>query len=80
MENSQQSPQPTFTPAEVTGKVKEEFDRMYLLMAGVIMVLFVGFIALLITVWGLVITSNSERVESFEQLKTEINELNQNGR
>lgn len=58
-----------------TGDVKESIDRIYFIMAGIVVVMVVGFITLLITVLGLVIASNDERATKFQELNDKVNIL-----
>lgn len=56
-----------------TGTVKESIDRIYFIMAGIVVVLVIGFITLLVMVVSMILTSSNERTSTFQGLSDKIN-------
>lgn len=59
-----------------TGEVKESIDRLYLLMAGVIIVLLVGFATGFIAIGSWMTTSNAERQATYQSLRDQVKASN----
>ncbi len=57
-------------------RVGEATRRMDLLLTGVIVVLFLGFITLLVTVAGLVLDANRFKAETYQNLVNQVNASN----
>lgn len=67
---------PILTPTNVSFNVEDAINKINLLMAGVIIVMFVGFITLLLTVYGMVITAQNGSNNASQSLRDEVSEQN----
>jgi hypothetical protein len=61
---------------ESTGKPQRDINRLYLLMAGVIIVLLVGFATGFIALGSYITTSNAEKQATFQNLENQIQAQN----
>jgi len=67
---------PDSSGVEVQGTTQKDVDRLYLLMAGVIIVLFIGFVTSFIAVGGLIVNYESERQATYQNLDNQVQSQN----
>lgn len=61
---------------KATGPIQKDMEKMTLIMGGVIIVLFVGFITMLVAFYSVIINDDGSKQASYQQLVTEIQRLN----